>query len=40
MINFDIFAKIDLRVARVLKAERIENAEKLLKLDLDLGPET
>lgn len=39
MITFDDFRKIDLRVAKVLKAEKVENTEKLLKLDLDLGSE-
>ena len=36
-INFDDFAKIDLRVARIVKAEHIEGAEKLLRLTLDIG---
>lgn len=40
MISFDDFKKIDLRVAKVLKAEKVKNAENLLKLDLDLGLET
>ncbi|MGD0078124.1 MAG: methionine--tRNA ligase subunit beta, partial [Sedimentisphaerales bacterium] len=31
------FAKIDLRIAKVVKAERVEGADKLLKLQLDLG---
>ncbi len=36
-ITFDDFAKIDLRVARVVKAEPHPNADKLLKLQLDDG---
>ena len=36
-ITFDEFAKIDLRVARVVNAEHIEKAKKLLKLTLSLG---
>ena len=36
-ISFDEFAKVDLRVARVLKAEHIKEAKKLLKLTLGLG---
>ena len=36
-VTFDDFAKIDLRVARVVKAEHIEEARKLLKLTLSLG---
>jgi methionyl-tRNA synthetase len=31
------FAKIDLRIAQVVKAERIEGADKLLRLQLDVG---
>lgn len=36
-IQFDDFAKIDLRVARIVNAEHVEGAEKLLKLTLDIG---
>ncbi len=36
-IEFDDFAKVDLRVARISSAERVEGADKLLKLQLDLG---
>jgi methionyl-tRNA synthetase len=36
-ITIDDFAKVDLRVARVVKAERVEKADKLLKLTLDVG---
>ena len=39
-INFDDFAKIDLRVALIAKAEHVEGADKLLQLTLDLGGET
>ncbi|GGB49302.1 methionine--tRNA ligase [Shewanella inventionis] len=39
-ISFDDFAKIDLRIARISKAEHIEKANKLLRLELDLGGET
>jgi len=39
-ISFDDFAKIDLRIARIVKAEHVEKAEKLLRLELDLGNET
>ena len=34
------FAKVDLRIARIAKAERVEGADKLLHLTLDLGGET
>ena len=36
-ITFDDFAKLDLRVARVVRAEPHPNADKLLKLQLDDG---
>jgi methionyl-tRNA synthetase len=39
VITIDEFARIDLRVAVVLAAERVPKTEKLLKLDLDLGRE-
>ncbi|NLH47829.1 MAG: methionine--tRNA ligase [Myxococcales bacterium] len=37
-IVIDDFAKVDLRVALIEKAERVEGAKKLLSLALDLGP--
>jgi len=40
VISIDDFAKIDLRVAKILDAEHVEGADKLLKLALDLGGET
>ena len=39
-IAFDDFAKLDLRVVRIAKAEAVPEADKLLKLTLDLGGET
>jgi methionyl-tRNA synthetase len=38
-ISIDDFAKVDLRVARIVKAERVDGANKLLKLTLDIGTE-
>ncbi len=38
-ISIDDFTKIDLRVARIVNAELVEGADKLLKLTLDLGTE-
>ncbi|MGB2271949.1 MAG: methionine--tRNA ligase subunit beta, partial [Pseudomonadales bacterium] len=38
-IEFDDFAKVDLRIALIAKAEHVEGADKLLKLTLDLGEE-
>jgi methionyl-tRNA synthetase len=39
-INIDDFSKVDLRVARIVNAEHVQGADKLLKLTLDLGGET
>ncbi len=39
-ISIDDFTRIDLRVARIVKAEEVEGADKLLKLTLDLGGES
>ena len=38
-IQYDDFAKIDLRVATILEAEPHPNADRLLKLQIDLGSE-
>ncbi len=38
-ISYDDFAKIDLRIARIIKAEHVEGADKLLQLTLDIGDE-
>jgi methionyl-tRNA synthetase len=38
-ISIDEFKKLDLRVARILAAETVAGADKLLKLTLDLGSE-
>lgn len=39
-IEFDDFAKVDLRIAQIVKAEHVEKADKLLRLELDLGGES
>jgi methionyl-tRNA synthetase len=39
-IVFDDFAKIDLKVGTIVTAEKVEKADKLLKLQVDLGFET
>lgn len=36
-ITFDDFAKLDLRVGTVVSAEKVEKADKLLKLAIDIG---
>lgn len=39
-ISFDDFAKVDMRIALIKRAELVEGSDKLLKLTLDLGGET
>jgi methionyl-tRNA synthetase len=39
-ITIDDFAKVDLRIARISKAEPVEGADKLVRLTLDLGEES
>ncbi|MFY9279781.1 MAG: methionine--tRNA ligase [Caldicoprobacterales bacterium] len=39
-ITIDDFAKLDLRVARVMAAEKVEKSDRLLKLQLKVGDET
>jgi methionyl-tRNA synthetase len=39
-IDIDEFMKIDLRIARILDAEHVDGADKLVKLTVDLGSET
>ena len=39
-IEFDDFAKVDLRIARIIKAEHVKGADKLLQLTLDIGDGT
>jgi methionyl-tRNA synthetase len=40
IISIDEFGKVDLRVARIISAEHVEGADKLLRLQLDIGSET
>ncbi len=39
IINYEQFSKVDLRVGTIKKAEDVEGADKLLKLEVDLGKE-
>ncbi|CAM3765815.1 Methionine--tRNA ligase [Vibrio aerogenes CECT 7868] len=39
-IEFDDFAKVDLRIAKIISCEEVPKANKLLKLELDIGGET
>lgn len=38
-ISFDEFKKMDLRVGEIVKAEKVEGTEKLIKLEVDIGTE-
>jgi len=39
IISLDDFKKLDLRIAKILKAEKMEGSDKLLKIQIDLGYE-
>ncbi len=39
LIDYEDFAKVELKVATILEAQRIEESEKLIKLQVDLGTE-
>ena len=39
IITFDEFKKMDLRVGEILKAEKVEGTDKLLKMEVDIGTE-
>ena len=39
-IQFDDFAKLDLRIAKIIKADHIDGSDKLLQLTVDIGDET
>jgi methionyl-tRNA synthetase len=39
-ITIDEFAKLDLRIARIVNAESVEGADRLVKLTLDVGEDT
>lgn len=38
-VTLDEFRKIEIRIGKVLKVEKVENADKLLKLQVDFGSE-
>lgn len=40
MISIDDFKKIELKVGKILSADRVEGSEKLVKLSVDLGEES
>jgi methionine--tRNA ligase beta chain len=37
MVNFEQFKELELKIGKILEAERVEGSEKLLKLKVDLG---
>jgi methionyl-tRNA synthetase len=39
MINIDDFAKVEIKVGKIISAERVPDTDKLLKLSVDLGEE-
>ena len=39
IINFDDFKKIEIRIGKIITAEKVEGSEKLLKLEVDFGSE-
>ena len=38
MISFEDFKKCDIRIGKVLSAEKVEGSEKLIKFIFDIGP--
>ena len=39
-ITYDEFKKMDIRIGKIISAEKVEGADKLVKLQVDLGNET
>jgi len=39
MITYEDFAKLDIRIGKILEAEKVEGADKLIKLKVDIGEE-
>jgi methionyl-tRNA synthetase len=39
-VSFDEFSRMDIRIGKILKAERVEKSKKLLKLQVDTGIDT
>ena len=40
VISFDEFAKLEIRIGKIISAEKVEGSDKLLKLWVDFGPST
>jgi len=39
MISFDDFKKLEIKIGKVLSAEKVEGTDKLIKLEIDFGTE-
>jgi methionine--tRNA ligase beta chain len=39
MITYEDFQKLEIKIGKIISAEKIENSDKLLKLEVDFGPE-
>jgi len=39
MITFDDFKELEIRIGKIISAEKVEGADKLLKLEVDIGQE-
>lgn len=39
MISFDEFKKLEIKIGKILSAERVEGSDKLIRLEIDLGEE-
>jgi methionine--tRNA ligase beta chain len=39
VITFDDFKKLDIRIGKIISAEKVEGTQKLLRLEIDLGAE-
>ncbi len=37
MINYDTFKQVELKIAKIIEAERVEGSDKLIRLKVDLG---
>ena len=37
VISFDEFAKLEIRIGKIISAERVEGSDKLMKLEVDFG---
>lgn len=40
MITYEDFEKLEIKIGKIVTAEKVENADKLLKLEIDFGNET